>query len=446
MTAPLPLQSEEAPRGQGIAAAAFGSYAFVARLAAPLVRRYLRRRLAQGREDADRLPERLGHASVARPAGPLVWIHGASVGEAQSALPLIDRLRRDWPHYAILVTSGTVTSARLMARRLPPEVIHQYVPVDLPDAVAGFLDHWHPEIGIVIESEFWPNLLRTATARGTRLVLLNGRVSADSYRSWRRARPLIAELLAGFSLVAARSPEDRDRLLGLGARDVAAPGDLKAAARALAADPALVAEMDAQLAGRPRWFAASTHPGEERAIGETQRTLRTHIPGLITLLAPRHPGRAPEIRRELESLGLAVAQRSRGEPIAAETDIYLADSIGELGVWFRLAEITFVGGSLVPHGGQNLLEPARLDCAVITGPHTANFARIAAEMDEAGALLQVGGPAELTMAVADLLADPARRRAMAEAACAYARRQAGVLDRVMEVLAPLLNDGAPTAD
>jgi 3-deoxy-D-manno-octulosonic-acid transferase len=442
MTAPLRRQSESTPRGQAVAAAAFGGYAFVARLAAPLVRRYLRHRVAQGREDADRLPERLGRAGVARPAGPLIWIHGASVGEAQSALPLIDRLRRDWPHYAILVTSGTVTSARLMARRLPPEAIHQYVPVDLPDAVTGFLDHWRPEIGIVIESEFWPNLLRAATARGTRMVLLNGRVSAESFRDWRRVRPLIAELLAGFSLISARSPEDRERLLALGARDVAAPGDLKAAALPLAADPALVGEMDAQLAGRPRWFAASTHPGEERAIGETQRTLRQRIPGLITLLAPRHPSRAAEIRRDLESLGLTVAQRSRVEPIAAETDIYLADSIGELGVWFRLAEIAFVGGSLVPHGGQNLLEPARLDCAVVAGPHTANFARIAAEMNETGALLQVGGPAELTMAIADLLADPGRRRAMAEAASAYAQRQAGVLDGVMEVLAPLLNEGS----
>jgi len=423
-----------------VAAAAFGGYALLGRLAAPLVHRYLRRRLAQGREEAGRLGERLGKAGVARPDGPLVWIHGASVGEAQSALPLIERLRRDWPGFTILMTSGTVTSAKLMGQRLPAGAIHQYVPVDLPGAVAPFLDHWRPDVGLVIESEFWPNLLRGAAAHGTRLALLNGRVSADSYRGWGRAKPIIEELLGCFALVTARSPEDRDRLLGLGAHPVLSLGDLKAAAPPLMADAAELAGLQAQLEGRPRWLAASTHPGEERIAGETQRALRGRLPGLITLLAPRHPRRAGSIRRELEALGLTVAQRSRGEAIAPATDVYLADSIGELGLWYRLAEVVFVGGSLVAHGGQNLLEPATLGCAILAGPHTANFARLAAELTDAGALRQVGGPAALTAAVADLLAQPAEREAMAAAAKDYAAAQAGVLDRVMAALAPLLRE------
>jgi len=429
-----------------VAAAAFGGYALLGRLAAPLVHRYLRRRLAQGREEAGRLGERLGEAGVARPAGPLVWIHGASVGEAQSALPLIERLRRDWPQVTVLMTSGTVTSAKLMGERLPAGAIHQYVPVDLPHAVAAFLAHWRPDVGLIIESEFWPNLLRGAAARGTRLALLNGRVSADSYRGWGRAKPIIEELLGCFALVTARSPEDRDRLLALGAHPVLSLGDLKAAAPPLAADDAELDHLQAQLEGRPRWLAASTHPGEERIAGETQRALRGRLPGLVTLLAPRHPHRAGSIRSELEALGLAVAQRSRGEAIAPATDVYLADSIGELGLWYRLAEVVFVGGSLVAHGGQNLLEPAKLGCAILAGPHTANFARLAAELTDAGALRQVGGPAALTAAVADLLAQPAEREAMAAAARDYAAAQAGVLDRIMAALKPLLQEASGRAD
>jgi 3-deoxy-D-manno-octulosonic-acid transferase len=420
------------------ASAAFGAYALLGRLGAPLIRHYLRRRLARGREDAARLPERLGQAGRPRPEGPLIWIHGASVGEAQSALPLIERLRRDRPDFAILVTSGTVTSARLMGERLPEGVIHQYIPVDLPQAVERFLAHWQPQIGIIIESEFWPNLLRGAAARGTRLVLLNGRISAESYKGWQRARPLIVELLGCFSLIAARTAEDHDRLLGLGASAVASPGDLKAAAPPLRADPARLAEMQAGIAGRPCWLAASTHRGEERAIGETHRALKARHPGLLTLLAPRHPARAAEIRRELEGLGLTVAQRSQNRAIGPATDVYLADTIGELGLWYRLAEVVFVGGSLVPHGGQNLLEPAKLDCAILAGPHTANFARLAAEMSGCGALRSVGGPADLTVVVDDLLGDAAQRRALAGAAARYAAGEAGVLDQTMALLEPLL--------
>jgi 3-deoxy-D-manno-octulosonic-acid transferase len=343
------------------------------------------------------------------------------------------------------MTSGTVTSAKLMGERLPAGAIHQYVPVDLPHAVAAFLAHWRPDVGLIIESEFWPNLLRGAAARGTRLALLNGRVSADSYRGWGRAKPIIEELLGCFALITARSPEDRDRLLGLGAHPVLSLGDLKAAAPPLMAEAAALARLQAQLEGRPRWLAASTHPGEERIAGEAQRALRRRLPGLITLLAPRHPHRAGSIRRELEALGLTVAQRSRGEAIAPATDVYLADSIGELGLWYRLAEVVFVGGSLVAHGGQNLLEPAKLGCAILAGPHTANFARLAAELTDAGALRQVGGPAALTAAVADLLAQPAERGAMAAAARDYAAAQAGVLDRIMAALKPLLQEASGRA-
>jgi 3-deoxy-D-manno-octulosonic-acid transferase len=219
---------------------------------------------------------------------------------------------------------------------------------------------------------------------------------------------------------------------------VARPGDLTAAAPPLSGDPDTLAALEAALAGRPRWLAASPPRGEERSIGETHRALRTRHPGLLTLLAPRHPGRAVAIRRELEGLGLTVAQRSRSETIEPATDVYLADTIGELGLWYRLAEVVFVGGSLVPHGGQNLLEPAKLDCAILAGPHTVNFARLVAEMSDCAALRHVGGPADLTAAVDDLLGDPQQCRSLANAAARYATSEAGVLDRTMELLEPLL--------
>lgn len=422
----------------------FAAYHLIGTPATPLVRNYLKRRLERGREDPERIHERFGKASVARPAGPLLWVHGASVGEAQSALTLLDRLRRDWPDFSILLTTGTVTSARLMAERLPQGVIHQFVPVDLPGAVARFLDHWRPDLGLILESEFWPNLLRRAAAGGTRLVLVNGRISPDSYRGWRRLRPLAAELLSNFSLVMARSPEDHEHLVALGAGEVLSPGDLKAAAPPLAADSAELARLSAALEGRPRWLAASTHPGEDLTAGETHRALRNRLPKLLTLLAPRHPNRAEDIRHELETLGLNVAQRSLGEPIEPGIDVYLADSIGEMGLWYRLAEVVFVGGSLVPKGGQNVLEPAKLDCAIICGPHTANFARMAAEMVAAGALRQVDSAAALTAAVAELHEDSAARKAMIAAASDYASGQAGVLDRIMAALDPLLHQAAAT--
>jgi len=423
-----------------LATAAFGSYALLGRLAAPLVRAYLRRRQAQGKEDAARFEERFGRAGAARPPGPLIWIHGASVGETQSALPLIERLQHDWPAFAILVTSGTVTSAKLMAKRLPPGAIHQYVPVDLPGAADAFLDHWRPDIGLFVDSEFWPNLLRGAAARGTRLVLLNGRISAESYKGWQRALPIIGDLLGCFALVMARAPEDRDRLAGLGARDVATPGDLKAAAPPLSADPAELGRLQAMLGERPRWLAASTHPGEEKMVGDAHRSLKPRFAGLVTLLVPRHPNRGAAIRRDLEGLGLTVAQRSLGEPVTEATDIYLADTIGELGLVCRLAETVLVGGSLVAHGGHNLLEPAKLGCAVLAGPHTANFERMATEMTAAGAMRRIGGPADLTAAVAEMLAAPGQRQALVAAAQNYAAGQAGVLDRIMALLAPLLRD------
>jgi 3-deoxy-D-manno-octulosonic-acid transferase len=419
---------------QDIAAdCSFGLYRLAGRIGTPLVHIHLRRRARRGREEIGRLAERLGKAGRPRPAGPLAWLHAASVGEALSCLALVDRLRVQRPELGLLMTTGTVTSARLMAERLPQGVIHQYAPVDLPAAVEGFLDHWRPDLALIVESELWPNLLGAAARRGVALALVNGRMSAASYRAWRRFRPLIRRLLGRFSLVLAQSPQDRERLAALGAEAPICAGNLKFAAAVPPADPAELAALAEALAGRSCWLAASTHAGEEAIAARVHAALAAKKPDLVTVITPRHPERGPQIAKALAASGLHAELRSHGETIGPGTGIYLADTIGELGLWYRLAEVAFVGGSLVARDGQNLIEPAKLGRAILTGPRT-------------GALGQVAGGDGLTAEVGRLLADAPARVAMGRAAEAYAAARSDVLDEVLAALAPWLDRAAATSD
>jgi 3-deoxy-D-manno-octulosonic-acid transferase len=403
-------------------------YRGATRLAGPLVDRYLAARLAQGKEDAARLAERRGVASRPRPAGFLTWLHGASVGEAISALPLVERLTA---HGSVLLTTGTVTSARLIAERLPAGALHQYVPADRPDWVASFLDHWRPDLALWLESELWPNLVMATHARGTPMVLVNARMSARSAARWRWLPWTIRPLLGAFDLCLAQGEESAARFRALGARAVRAPGNLKFAAPPLPVDDAALAMLKAAIGDRPCWLAASTHPGEEAIAGAVHQTLATRHPGLLTIIAPRHPARGPEIAAALPG---RVRCRSAGE--APDGDIYVADTLGELGLFYRLAPVVLIGGSLVPHGGQNLLEPARLGAAVLHGPHMANFPEALALLGDA--LTPVTDAATLTTAVDALLADPARRARLGAVACERATQGAGALDAVLAALAPYL--------
>ncbi len=422
-----------------VATAALSLYRLLGRAAGPIVRGHLRRRAAGGREDSTRVGERLGIPGMQRPDGPVVWIHGASVGESLSALPLIERIRRDWPKARVLVTTGTVTSARLMKDRLPGGVLHQYIPVDLPGAVRRFLDHWSPALGLIIESELWPNLLSQAKARGMELVLVNGRMSATSYAGWRRVRPLAVHLLGLFDLVLAQSEEDRARFENLGAQGARCQGNLKFAAAPLSADADHLRDLQTALGGRPRWLAASTHPGEEEIIARVHAELAPKHPKLLTIIVPRHPARGRDIAARLRTAGHGVARRGAGESPTQTTDIYIADTIGELGLWYRLCKIVLIGGSLVPKGGQNVLEPARLGCAIMCGAHMSNFHRVAQDMANAQALRYVTDEATLAATVAELLHDATAREALATAAAKFAAAEAGVLDEIVVALAPHLD-------
>ncbi len=359
---------------------ALGAYRALTTALAPLVMLYLFRRLAAGKEDRARFAERRGIASRARPRGPVVWVHAASVGEAVSMLALIDALVADRPSVSVLVTTGTVTSARLLATRLPEgRAWHQYVPVDRPAYVRRFLDHWQPDLALWVESELWPNLILETKARGVPLVLVNGRMSERSFEGWQRWPSVIRPLLGAFELCLGQDAAQAERLRQLGAGRSLCVGNLKAAAGPLPVNEAELARLAGQAAGRPLWLAASTHAGEEDAAAAAHQILKQRWPDLLTLIVPRHPGRAGAIAAMLESRALKVARRSRAEPIAAETDIYLGDTLGELGIFYRLAGIAFVGGSLVPIGGHDPTEPAALGKPVVFGPHMEN-AREAADL------------------------------------------------------------------
>lgn len=413
-------------------------YRLLTTAAGPAIDRLLARRLKRGKEHPRRLPERRGTPGLPRPDGPLVWVHGASVGEALSVLPLIERLLAARPDLHVLLTTGTVTSAALMADRLPPRALHQFVPVDRPAWVRRFLDHWRPDLALWMESEFWPNLVLETQKRGVSTVLINGRVSERSFRAWQRLPSLIAKLLRGFTLVLGQTEGDRARLEALGAPHTAFVGNIKFSAPPLpAADDALAA-LRAAVGGRPLWLAASTHAGEEAIAWQVHRRAAVPHHGLLTVVVPRHPERGPAIAVELEAAGARVVRRSSGRLPDAATDVYVADTMGEMGLFYRLARVVFVGKSLCGGGGQNPLEPARLGCAVLLGPRTANFADIAGRMTAAGAARPVADAGELAEAVSALLADAAARDALGRAAEAFAGAEAGALERVLERLEPLL--------
>ena len=417
-----------------------GLYRLAGRVAAPFVPGALARRASRGKEDPERLPERMGRPSVARPDGPVVWLHAASVGESLSLLPLIEAMVGRWPGFSPLVTTGTVTSAQMMADRLPPRAIHQYLPVDLPAPMRRFLDFWKPAIGIWVESELWPHALTELHDRKVPIVMVNGRMSARSQGRWAMVRPVAEAVIAPFALVLAQSQIDGDRFQSLGARDVQLLGNLKSVAPALAAEAADVTAMESALAGRPRWLAASTHAGEEIIAAKVHADLASRHQGLMTLIVPRHPHRGPEIAEILGGQGHNVGLASRGDVPGPQIEIFVADKLGELGLWFRLARAVFVGGSFGSAGGHNPLEPARLDCALVFGPDMKNTQELADGLIARSGAEQVSGPEQLAAAVDGLLSSPDLMTRRATAAAAFAKSQAKVLDTTVEAIAPWLDE------
>jgi 3-deoxy-D-manno-octulosonic-acid transferase len=411
-------------------------YRGLTRSAAPLAGVLLKWRLRRGKEDRERIGERRGLPSIARPPGPLIWLHGASVGELNSILPLLERLQARG--FSVLLTSGTVTSARLAEQRLPDGVMHQFLPLDLPSFVCRFHDHWRPNLALIAESEFWPNLITEGRRRGIPFVLINGRLSNRSFKRWRRMRRTATALLSRIDLCLAQEPEDAERLTRLGAERIVTTGNIKFDVPPPPADPMALSALQRATRGRPVVLAASTHPGEEKTVIEAHLRLKRLVPDLLTIIAPRHPDRGGTVVEIAEEMGAVAVMRSRGHLPDRGTDIYVADTIGELGLFYRIAPIVFIGGSLVRHGGQNPIEPAKLDRAILHGPHVWNFTGIYAQLNRAHGAAMVTDAESLAKSLARLLDDPALVRSMAVAARATVERLGGALDRTFAALEPYL--------
>jgi 3-deoxy-D-manno-octulosonic-acid transferase len=414
---------------------ALTAYRYATMALAPAVPFALARRARRGKEDSLRLRERLGYAGIARPPGQLIWIHGASVGECLSVLPLIDQLL-GIPERTVLVTSGTVTSARLMAERLPRGALHQYAPVDIPSAIRRFLDHWRPSVALFVDSEIWPNIISSAKARNIPLALVNGRMSHRSFLGWKRLRRTAASLLSQYDLCLAQDAKSAERLMALGAGRVETPGNLKADAPLLSADPQALERLRSVIGRRPVLLAASTHAGEEETILPAHDRLRQVFPDLLTIIAPRHPGRGREISMLCGER--ASALRSSNELPSSDTEVYVADTLGELGVFYRLTPFAFVGGSLVPHGGQNPLEPARLERAVVAGPHTSNFTPAYDAIFAAQNAGRVASSSELALFAEQLFKNPDEAERLGKAAAQAAQLLGGAVERTRLAVEALL--------
>jgi len=415
MRAPAP---DEAAPPAPMKDSALGLYLLASRLAGPLAPGLLARRARRGKEDPARMDERLGGARLPRPDGALIWLHGASVGEALSALTLVDALHRARPETEVLVTSGTVTAAERLAPLLPPGTRHAYVPVDTRAAVRRFLGHWRPDLAIWIESELWPRLIEETARRGTPMMLVNARLSEKSARAWAWAPAMAKRLIGHFARILTQDDETGPRLVRLGADPalVRHAGNLKVAAPPPGHDAQDLALIRAALGPRAAWLAASTHEGEEAAAAAAQAAMKARGEAPLLIIAPRHPARGEAIAAELERARLSVARRSLGAVPGPATDVWLADSLGEMGLWYRLAPVSFVGGSLTDRGGHNPFEPAALGSAILHGPHTANFAPAYAALAAAGGARRVADGAELAAAVPALLADEPARSAITRAA------------------------------
>ena len=411
-------------------------YRLLMAAASPLAPALISNRLKHGKEHPGRLNERYGESKTARPEGPLVWIHSASVGELLAVIPLIERIREK--EFNVLCTSGTVTSANVAEQRLPPGAIHQFVALDIPRFVRRFYDHWQPDLALFVESDLWPNLILTSARRGTPLILVNGRLSERSFKRWRRIPGTISALLRCFDLCLAQSAAHAGRYRDLGAPRVTTTGNLKLDVPEPPADPDKLAALTAAVGTRTVIAGASTHAGEETMLIEAHRRLRGSFPRLLTMIAPRHPDRGPGIIEIAHAAHLKAKLRSRGELPDADTDVYVADTLGELGVIYRLAPIVFVGGSFATHGGQNPIEPIKLGAAILHGPHIWNFAEIYGALDKAHGAEQVTDVGKLAVRVGAWLKDATERTAVVTAAKETVATLGGGLDRTLAALEPYL--------
>lgn len=408
-------------------------------LSFPLIKAtYIKKRQKAGKEHPTRFNERLGNYTLPRPEGKLYWMHGASVGESISMLPLIDKLLREDPNLSIMVTTGTLTSAEIMAKRLPPRAFHQFIPFDVPAFARNLINHFKPDAVMWFESELWPSLLSEIHKAGIPLILVNGRISDHSFATWKKFKFVVQDLLNCFSLCLGQSEQDKNRLILLGAKNVDCVGNLKYVGMPLPVDPEKFKVLTEQIGKRRVFLISSTHNNEEEQLAAYLPMLKENVDGVFVIIAPRHPNRGGDITEMLRQKGFSVAQRSKNEPITSQTDVYVADTIGEMGLWYRLASISFVGGSLIPHGGQNFMEPARDKNAVIVGPNMQNFVEMMNRAKANEAVLQKNSAEEVVHEVVSLFNEPKLLAEHQLKAYDWTVKEATVLDGIAQALQKVL--------
>ncbi len=411
---------------------AFKTYRMIGLVAYPFMGPFLRLRASKGKEDRKRRYERYGYPSAEKPSGPIIWFHAASVGESMAIIPLIEHVNALGIN--TIMTTGTVTSAQVVRSRLPRGSFHQYVPLDLKPALQRFLDHWQPDIAIFTESEIWPMTILELAQRKIPRILVNARMSDRSFKRWQNASGLAEALFDNFSHVIAQSKVDADRFRRLGANPVDISGNLKVDADSLPYDENELRHLLAKIGQRPCWVACSTHEGEEEAVGKIHASLSTRIPDLLTIIVPRHPDRTPGITAMLEENGFRVARRSQNAGIEKNTDIYMGDTIGEMGLYLRMAKVAFVGKSLKSTGGQNPFEPAMTGTPIISGQAVHNFQDAYHDLLQEGGVRLVSDEKMLAANVEYLLKNPHERERIAKAAAGTLENMQGSLKRTNEIL------------
>jgi len=413
-------------------------YGAASRVIAPLAYRRVAAKLGAQGIPKTRLKERLGHATAERPQGRLMWFHAASVGESVSVLRLITRLSQIHGDMSFLITSGTATSAQIVAKRLPPRSIHQFAPLDTKPALRRFLAHWHPDVGVFVESEIWPHMLMQSRAHGVPLALINARISDRSARNWKLFAASARFLLDHFGTIHCQDNRTEANLRILGLSKAEKGPNLKALSDALPVDKMELKAIRSQVGDRPLWLASSTHPGEDEIVINAHRHIVKQNPDALLILVPRHTERAGDIARIIDDAKLTHARRNKGGTIAPDIQVYLADTLGETGLWYALCPLTCLCGSFSPVGGHNPFEPAHAGSAILHGPLYPNFTEAYTDLDTIGAALEVRADA-LTPTVTKLLSDPEQLEDMRKKARAFATGQEDVLDTFAMTLSNALS-------
>jgi len=418
----------------------FTLYRFLLLLATPLLWLYLRLRAAKGKEETARLSERYGKTNAPRPPTTLIWLHAASVGEAQAALSIINAINNDGYTGHWLLTSGTVTSSHLIQSKNLANLQHQYIPLDHPIWVNRFLNHWKPDLAIWLESEIWPTLVNYTKRKDIPLILVNARLSDSSYNSWLKLKSISKKTFPLFDLILTQSQKDTDRFNALGGAAVTT-GNIKLTITPLSYNEAELTSLKQATKKRPLWLYASSHKGEEEIAAHIHQKLKVEIPDLLTIIVPRHPERANDIEKKLKPLGLNITKRSNDNNLPTEnTDIYLADTLGELGLFYSLSTITMIGRSLSDDGGggHNPIEAAQLNCAILTGPNIQYQTLLFDPLFTANAATQVMDEEELFNTLRRLFDTPNDIQQMIDNASAYLSKTDNAMDAVMAEIKPYL--------